>query len=451
MNTIIVSLLLILSGTALSLSAPVKAEVITTCPSGMIYQDQVCYQPCPEGFFDNGPTCRGACPKGYSWDSLACSGGFLGLDTKVPALQTRKTALPSTCSSSNIRKPITPGDNSSPFTLIFSSDPQYPWWRGAHDSACSSEECVKEKSAGLIADQIQSMNNMVNIRFSERNETITGTWPDTSNIPASRRDQPIPDPQGVVVNGDLTAFWHSWQVEKYMSFYHRNDADPLNPHNLKLDFYPGLGNHDYANNKNDCWWQRNAEYLPYKANGCARNAAHYIKKLVSCDLAPNFPDQSITGFNESSLAYSWDIGNYHFVQLHNYPGYTYSDVNVSDSYEWLRSDLEIAHNAGQRIVLNMHDSGADLYSLAFRAAISERNVVAIFSGHLHEQNGFVGSVNNGSQSIPIFRSGASEYSTLLLAEFGANHLTVAVVETFDGIPVFRNPDNSYKTRTLLFE
>ncbi len=432
-------------------SLVVNAEIITTCPSGMIYQDQVCYQPCPEGYFDNGPTCRGSCPNGYSWDGLTCSGGFLGLDVKIPSLVTRKTGLPSICSSTNIRKPVVPGDNSTPFTLIFSSDPQYPWWRGAHDPACSSEECVKEKSAGLIADQIQSMNNMVNVRYNNDGETFIGLWPETENIPASRRGNTIPDPKGVVVNGDLTAFWHGWQVEKYMSFYHRNDADPLNPHNLKLTFYPGLGNHDYANNKNDCWWQRNSEYLVDKTNGCARNATHYIKKLVSCDLAPNFPAKTITGFNEESLAYSWDIGKYHFVQLHNYPSYTYSEVNISDSFEWLKSDLEAAHNAGQRIVLNMHDTYLDLYSLAFRSAIADKNVVAIFSGHIHELNGYVNSLSNGDQSIPMFKSGASEYSTLLLAEFAESHLTVAVIETFDGVPMFRDPENSYKTRTILFQ
>ena len=432
------------------LSLPAEAEIITTCPAGMVYQDQVCYHPCPEGYFDNGPTCRSGCPKGYHWDGLTCTGGWLGLDSRVPNLMTRATALPSICSSNNIRKAIRTSDNSNPFTLIFSSDPQYPWWRGATDPECSSEECIKEKSTKLIAEQIQSMNNMVNARHTVNGEEIIGSWPDSINIPADRRGAAIPDPEGVVVNGDLTAFWHSWQVEKYMSFYHRNDKDPLNPHNLKLPFYPALGNHDYANNKNDCWWERNTEYLSDKGNGCARNASHYIKRVVSCGMAPNFPGQSITGFHESSLAYSWDIGNYHFVQLQNYPGYTYSEVGISDSYEWLKADLELAHNAGQRIILNMHDSNADLYSLPFLAAISNRNVVAIFSGHLHGQNGYVGSLVNADQNIPIFKSGASEYSTLLLAEFAENYITVAVIETFDGVPVFRSPESSYKTRTLVF-
>ena len=155
--------------------------------------------------------------------------------------------------------------------MIISSDSQYPWWRGTGNRAQE-----KQKGEETNRQQIRAMNNIATITHSANGETVTGQWPDNSNVASSRRNAVITTPHSVVINGDLTAFWHDWHVDKFMDLYHRNDADPDNQENLKLNLLPGLGNHDYENNANDCWWSRNLEYYAYGSDGCAKNATHYI-------------------------------------------------------------------------------------------------------------------------------------------------------------------------------
>ena len=438
------SLLLLVAG-----MGQVKAEIISTCPEGYKYQGSICYQPCRDKFIADGPACRKKCKSDYTWTGVSCSKWY-GTINYYPESYIRGTEVPRICSSRSFTRDIPTSADPETFTMIFASDLQFPWWRGGKDPACNSEKCVLKKSKEVNGDLVQSMNNIVNASYGSGNNATTGVWPATSHIVKKRRGAPIPDPEGVVINGDLTAFWHDWQTELYMDFYHRNDADPLNPRNLKLDIYPGLGNHDYANNKSDCTWKRNLEYLTYGLDGCAKNAAHYIKKTLNCDLVPNFPKATITSFDESSLAYSWDIGHYHFIQLHNYPAYRYSEIGLTDAMEWFRQDLETAHNAGKRIVVNLHDYGDHMKedNAEFLKALAGRNVVALFAGHIHKSNGYLGNVPG--LSIPVFRSGSADYSTFLLAEFASGHMTVAVMESFDGRPVFHDPYNHSKTRTFYF-
>lgn len=430
-------------------SSTASAESIVSCPTGMKYENQLCHQPCRDNYIEDGLLCRRECSSGFTWNGFVCSKWY-GLTTYYPDSYSRTTSNPTYCSTSSFTRKISSSTSPETFTMIVSSDSQYPWWRGANDSNCSSEECVKEKGEQTNREQIQAMNNVINTSHSSNGNTISALWPSTSNVLASRRGGAISEPKGVILNGDLTAFWHDWQAEKYMDLYHRNDADPNNTSNLKLNLYPGLGNHDIANNRGDCWWVRNFEYISYGANGCAKNAAHYIKKMVSCNLVSNFPSSSMTSYDDGSLAYSWDIGRYHFVQLHNFPTYTYPEIGLGSSIEWLRQDLQRAYDAGKRSVINLHDYGEHMssYNADFLGAISGKNVIAVFAGHLHSQNGYVGSV--AQTQIPLFRSGAAEYNTFLLVEFGRNHMTVGVIDSTGGSPRFMNPSSSYKLKTIEF-
>lgn len=414
-----------------------SAETIVTCPTGMKYESDLCYQPCREGYTAAGPTCRKGCKSGYSWDGLTCSNWFYSY---APETYVRNTSAATTCNSSSFTHTL-PGATNDTFTMIVSSDSQWPWWRGTGNTAQE-----KQKGTETNHQQIKAMNNITTITHTHNGSTVTGQWPDNSNVPSPRRGAAIVEPEGVIINGDLTAFWHDWQVDKYMDFYHRNDADPDNMENLKLDLYPGLGNHDYGNNAHDCWWNRNLEYLTYGSNGCAKNATHYIKKMVSCNLVSNFPSDTISAFHEPSLAYSWSKGKYHFIQLQNYPTYTYSDISISSSITWLRGELTRAHNAGRRIVLLMHDYSTNNELIE---AMAGKNVVAVFAGHIHEHHGYVGHVS-GRPEIPVFRSGAAEYNTFLLAEFGENHMTVGAVRSYDGTPEFISPTNSSYMRSKVF-
>lgn len=422
------------------------AESIVSCPAGMKYQGNVCYQPCKSGYTEDGPVCRKGCSSGFSWDGSACS-KFYGVVSYYPDSYARSTGIPETCNSSSINKDLPAASGETAFTMLVSSDSQYPWWNRTN----VSDEEVKRRGELTNKQQIRAMNNITRVSHTSGGKTVTGTWPDSSNVLSSRRGAAITKPKGLVINGDLTAFWHDWQVEKYMDLYHRNDADPDNLENLKLDLFPGLGNHDYSNNAGDCWWTRNLEYVALGSHGCAKNASHYIKKMVSCKLVSNFPSGQISGFDESSLAYSWAVGKYFFIQLHNYPTYSYSEIDVSTSISWLSKELERANKAGYRSVLLMHDYGEHMRqsNSEFLSAIAGKNVVAIFAGHIHQNYGYQGSVP-GYSEIAFFRSGAAEYNTFLLAEFGKDYMTVGVISSLDGKPKFLDPGSGTKMKTIQF-
>ncbi|AMO54762.1 hypothetical protein GZ77_23800 [Endozoicomonas montiporae] len=435
-----VALILLITGGVAS------AESIVSCPVGMKYQGNTCYQPCKSGYEEDGLVCRQGCSSGFSWDGSACS-KLYGLVSYYPDSYTRSTSVPEVCDSSSFSKALSAPGSAEPFTLVVSSDSQYPWWSRTEENT----EETKRRGELTNKQQIRAMNTITNITHASGEQTVTGTWPDNNNLTDSRRGKAIPKPKGVIINGDLTAFWHDWQVEKYMDLYHRNDDDPNNQENLKLDLFPGLGNHDYANNANDCWWGRNLEYVVLGADGCAKNAAHYIKKMVSCQQVSNFPSSKVVAFDENSLAYTWAEGQYYFIQLNNYPTYSYSDIDVSASVTWLGNELNRAKAAGYRNVLLMHDYGEHMRqsNSEFISAIAGKNVVAIFAGHVHSSNGYVGSVP-GYPHIPLFRSGAAEYNTFLLAEFGKDFMTIGVVSSLEGKPTFLDPRSSRKMKTIQF-
>ena len=282
------------------------------------------------------------------------------------------------------------------------------------------------------------MNNIQAIQSDFGGANTKGYWPNSDRI--SHPLEAVREPLGVIINGDLTAFWQESQVTLYKKFYHRNKHDQSDK-NLKLDIFPGLGNHDYENNVKDCWWREDPTLLLKGRNGCAKHATAYIKQMLNCDTVPNFPKARISSYDESSLAYSYDIGNWHFVQLHNYSSYTVPSLGITSSHDWLKQDLERAKVAGKHIVINMHQFYDDR---KFRSTIKNYPVKAIFVGHLHAQLG----LRDRIYSTPVYYSGAAEYNSFLLARFSDSDMTVASVSSKGGVPRFRAPGASSHLKTI---
>jgi cytolysin (calcineurin-like family phosphatase) len=327
----------------------------------------------------------------------------------------------------------------SDFYMIFASDTQYPWsdlglkktgqvdlYRFAKNDEFATrkndkgedvwirvpekEEDVKAPSEKLNRDQVKSM------------QTLAGQL---------GRSQV----KGVIINGDLTAFGNDWQLDKYKQIWDQG---------LGLPIYPGLGNHDYDNNVNNSF-----------ENNCANRMVKYMHEFVqklpvaAYDFRESgqyykFPE--LRNDYKGSLSYSWDIGDVHFVQLHNYPAYVRSwngwnfggarreFFEITSSMDWLRNDLAIARNAGKKIILNMHDCGDcfyDKHRVDYDKCVKmlgEFKVSAVFAGHIHEDVGYVESLGG----VPLFRSGAPSYSNYLLARFSGNNLIVETVSSKDG-------------------
>jgi hypothetical protein len=449
------------------------------------------------------------------------------------------TAAPSPASPA--AAPLAPTPDDAYFSMLVASDTQLPWWREGDDPGCKGDDdpdtdtCGDQKAAQTNQAETSAMNRVLEL----------GTWP--ADGVERGGGTAISVPKGIILNGDLTAYWHEWQVKLLEQYYA--------PSKLSYPPYLGLGNHDYDNNVD----RNNGQSCSYQpafyedTNRCAKEAVwymgrqldHAIPNLVNRDWptfvavyngagfdvqfkatynlagaettkeSGRFPagqrrgvtvpwgatnvrvkmeawngsswldlassggaktlDKATTSCwsvagalsasndttisvsaagcprewpdgTSGSAAYSFEIGMYHFVQLHNYPGYSQDlpkedlsikagayelfqspGVKVTTSYDWLKKDLTKATAAGRFSVINMHEALDD--SAQFADAITGQNVVAIFGGHVHQDYGYMGDFTVGSHAIPWFRSGSVECGTFLLADFRLGYFNVGVVNS----------------------
>ncbi len=93
----------------------------------------------------------------------------------------------------------------------------------------------------------------------------------------------------------------------------------------------GLGNHDYENNVDDCGsnWLSPLVNSEESGNNCAYRSIMHLKKsigklrdggyVINFDSYETNNNPNGTEFRnlQGSFAYSWDIGNVHFIQLNN--------------------------------------------------------------------------------------------------------------------------------------
>lgn len=289
------------------------------------------------------------------------------------------------------------------FSFIISSDSQLDWFNGEHrelgsfPSACtkgdSYEQCKSAISEQTNKEQIAAYDDLI-------------TRPKSENY--------VP-PDTLVVNGDLTAYFHPSEFWRFEGFHHTL-VEKRN-----LQFYPGLGNHDYTLNIKtppeigaryflDMW-------LGQPDPGCnADHALAYMRDGLFCGKSiPGLDKDALRSVDAGSLAYSFDRGNFHFVQLHYHTKYTIPHLDLKGSLEWLERDLEIAHNAGLASVLWVHAFFFEYRNQEFRRLVDLYNVVAIFAGHKHKCVGnkcaFVSlSSKNGIGTKKCFKSFAQYFS-----------------------------------------
>lgn len=288
------------------------------------------------------------------------------------------------------------------FCMLISSDPQYPWYDQVLPSGLTTDQQIQDNSNRQITQRYESMNLLAKQAKDSGNEYQV---------------------QGVLINGDLTAYGHDWQYDKYVE----------QVKTLNIPYYPALGNHDYSNNVDDT----------YNNNAASRmvNYMYGWLKLNAGILNYDFSENSYYKFPElrtdysGSLSYSFNVAvgnnkNVHFVQLQNFPSYT-DDWNswnagsarrdfyfIKPSFYWLRNDLAQARNRGDIIIVSLHDYHDNFIGESvkqFEDIMVEYSVSAVFAGHIHPDCGQVGTI--GSSTIPFFRSGAASYQDYLVADF----------------------------------
>lgn len=251
--------------------------------------------------------------------------------------------------------------------------------------------------------------------------------------------------KGVVINGDLTAFGHGNELAKFKDYYNK----------FNVPVYIGLGNHDYANNVNNC-----------ADNGCASDMVRYLIGQVQDKInspqstirrfdyiRQNHPGQGLDVF-KGSMSYSWGIGKVHFVQLNNYPAYNAGwessylgnagVMRIKRSLKWLRDDLSkaIHSDRAETIILNMHQFNDSEHwnpfsDIEFRSILKDFPVTAIFAGHTHSTS------RDRIENVPVYRTGASHGADFTLLNFKDNqmHITIYDAETLYDSTVINSIDD----------
>lgn len=327
--------------------------------------------------------------------------------------------------------------NTEDFFVVAVSDPQITWGYCSDNSGSAS--CAQEQSF-----------------FGSASEQEIAFFYNTNLTNALNAIKESIGPRafgGVLVNGDLTEFGkQDHDLEDYIEMYDRR---------VTANVYPGLGNHDYANNVDDCF-----------ANFCASAMISYFATQVSSlnvsafDYAftstPQPGPPPVRNDNVGSLAYSFDIGDLHFVQLNNYPTYTRvwqrllpntdNWYDIQSSITWLRNDLQGAVADGKAIVANLHDWGSADVS-AFRSVLDDFPVSAVYAGHYHSSYGLYaesGPYTDGT-SVPVFLSGSAHYGTMLVSRFtnGKLYVWVLRVDHFNGAPLQVRQSGSFQDVTDL--
>lgn len=321
---------------------------------------------------------------------------------------------------------------SDDFVMVTMSDTQLSWTNCEANPA--RPECTAEQAFFPGGTSEETIGNAYNDNMANQVRNIKAYFGESRF-------------GGLIVNGDLTEYGdQSPDLADYIRIYDQG---------LDLNVYPGLGNHDYENNiTSGCGEMR-----------CVTSMLRYFKDQVT-SLNPWFFDfleydgyefPSIRRYYDGSFGYSWNIGEVHFVQLNNHPGYTNSfaaydwaqaltyDVDITSSLGplgWLEDDLIDARDAGKTIVLNLHDWGTASANTEFMNLIKSYPVSAVFAGHLHFTAGVQEDVPyNGGGTIPVLLSGSANFGTYLVTRYTGNLMQVWRLrfDHFTGmLYVFRN-------------
>lgn len=266
----------------------------------------------------------------------------------------------------------------------------------------------------------------------------------------------------MINNGDLTEFGRTTQYDDYARIFHSTNIPVLE----------GLGNHDYARNVHDCvdFWDWGTS-----SDGCAlsmvtreynniQNTKNNIDQIsgsafssdvsLSVNTTPNIVFFDYNG----SFSYSWDVGDIHYVQLHNYPLYTtYLEalnkgmnitVKITDSLDWLKRDLDRADRRGKVTIINFHDGRpfvndgisffldkGNLQGIAtFKSIITSHKVKAIFVGHTHVQDYCRAQDDTAFGNIPVYTSGALLDGDYYLIDVEGQDISVSAFNGSTGTP-----------------
>ena len=200
---------------------------------------------------------------------------------------------------------------------------------------------------------------------------------------------------GVIMNGDLTHLNSENQWIEFKEIYE--------PFNTTIPHFLGLGNHElggYNDGNED-----NTETMA--------DSIDHLKRLADNLPIAKKDDLQVGSFDwfheeqKGSLDYYWDIGDFRFIQLQNYPDFCTGDSDSCDAsidggtitqgWDYLNSVLDHHETKKKNVILNMHrllddssmEDGEPGYLKLADYLDKHTNIRAIFAGHLHQRVGDV--------------------------------------------------------------
>lgn len=368
---------------------PQNTGSVLMCTDGMQYHRGFCYDSCPYGYDDAqfNMCFKTTCPDGLTElaSGLCKASGIMGILQTQPkeSVQRNQGTTPYACRLGDSFGPGAQEDNGNrDFTVIIASDPQLPWCSG--DSKSDMDCAIKENWR-----VVQSMHNVESL-----------TW-------VIGEEERVAKPIGVHITGDLMAYAHENQIQEYRRIWETRASEDPNK-NIKMVVWPGLGNHDYSNNLNACFFlDEEVTWAGYGGvSSCAQRAIAYIRSAVGkCHgkdgtktVVPNFGGY-VDHYHKDSAAYAVKYGKIRFVHLHNYPTFRRQELTgVASTLGFLKDEVEQAEKTGDYLVLMIHDIGNKFSSnynvdrVNYFLEITEgARILAMFAGHWHSSGGQVWS------------------------------------------------------------
>ena len=226
--------------------------------------------------------------------------------------------------------------------------------------------------------------------------------------------------RGLITNGNLAEIGHQEELNAFEDTWVENQT---------FSIWPGLGSlQSRAENKCDdksCilgaveWFENHVGSMPTRSFDAEVQKSGRFRRHK----------KTISG----SLAYSWDIGDFHFVQLNSHPEYktTISDsqyigglggwfgskyfqrvAEIKSSLGWLKADLR--QTKKPYIIINMQDLDQSVNSPGFKKILDQdKRIKAIFATNNTASNDFSFLADIGARSVPVFKSGSPDSNSYL--------------------------------------
>ena len=298
-------------------------RAVSTCPPGKENNAGLCYPVCKAGYRGEGPLCLQICPAGYKND-----GGFCRRDAIIQGkdIKSRISGVVGTCATPSFDRSINGIPQKSSFSFIYINGPKV-----VNDSNSNNLD-VKPK--------VDMANGLLNVKIDDIiiNTDVTGLIIMGSPMEI---ESPVPSAQFGSIFGV------------------KPSATPISGV-LNMPVWVGLSNDNLPQAKDTI-----------DVNLPKWDQARWMKGVIGCNTLPNFGG-NLKSYDAGSFAYSWEIGNYHFVQLHAHPSYTIQGTgvntgfNITPAKDWLIKDLNAAALASKHIVIHYSgDNSNDPHLKAF--------------------------------------------------------------------------------------